>query len=90
MQTLKILDPRFKTQHLDDELSAVKQCVMREGIEVMGSGTTVDNYNSEDIMVSGSELYENSESVPPSKRHKLRKATKEVSTSSEPQTIEEK
>ena len=44
------LDPRFKAQHLGDELSLIKQRVVREGVEMIRSGDI--NEDCEDIEVS--------------------------------------
>ena len=45
------LDPRFKTQSVGDELPLIKQCVIREGVEIVGSGGIDED--SEDVLVSG-------------------------------------
>ena len=72
----------------------MKQCVVREGVEMMGSGGI--NEESEDIQVSETDSTSKS-SVPQSKRRKLsswlKEATQVVSTTSKsvtPQTAEQK
>ena len=81
------LDPRFKAKHLGDELPLIKQCVIREGVEIVGSGG--NDEDSEDVLISTGEG-----DAPKSKRHKLRswlkEATQVVSTSVTPQTTEQK
>ena len=44
------LNPRFKVQHLGDELPLIKQSVVREGVEMMGSGGISED--NKDIQVS--------------------------------------
>ena len=43
------LDPRFKAQHLSDELPLIKQRVIRAGVEIVGSGGIDED--SEDVLV---------------------------------------
>ena len=33
----RFLDPRFKAQHLGEEVPMIKHCVTREGVELLGS-----------------------------------------------------
>ena len=78
------LDPRFKAQHLGDELTQIKQRVIREGVEIVGSGG--NDEDSEDVLISTD--------APKTKRCKLsswlKEATQVVSTSVTPQTTEQK
>ena len=81
------LDPRFKAQHLGDELPLIKQRIIREGVEMVGSGG--NDEDSENVLISASEG-----DAPKSKRRKLsswlKEATQVVSTSVTPQTTEQK
>ena len=87
----RFLDPRFKAQHLGDELPLIKQHVVREGVEMMGSGGISED--SKDIQVSETESTSEG-SAPQSKIRRLsswlKEATQVVSTSVTPQTAEQK
>ena len=87
------LDPRFKAQHLGDELPLIKEQVIREGVEIMQSGGI--NEDCENVQVSENDnTSESGVHVPQSKRRKLSSWLKEeiqvVSTSVTPQTAEQK
>ena len=90
-------DPRFKAHHLNnEELPLIKQRVVTEGVEIMGSGGI--NEDGEDIQPSETDSSEGG--APQTKRRKLsswlREATQVVSTASTsvssvtPQTAEQK
>ena len=85
------LDPRFKAQHLGDELSLIKQHVVREGVEMITSGDI--NEDCEDIQVSENDSTSEGD-APHSKRRKLsswlKEATQVVSTSVTLQTAQQK
>ena len=84
------LDPRFKTQHLSDELPLIKQRVIREGVEIVGSGGIDED--SEGVLVSAGVDRDSEGGAPKNKRRKLsswlKEATQVVSTSVTPQTTE--
>ena len=86
------LDPRFKVQHLSDELPLIKQHVIRAGVEIVGSGGIDED--SEDALVSAGVDRDSEGCAPQSKRCKLssrlKEATQVVSTSVTPQTTEQK
>ena len=77
------LDPRFKAQYLGDELPLIKQRVIREGVEIVGSGGIDED--SEDVLVSGGIDKDSEGGAPQSKRHKLSSWLKEA-----PQRTEQK
>ena len=82
------LNPRFKAQHLGDELLLIKHHVIWEGVELLGSqGLDEDVKTPETDSIS-------KEIAPQNKRHKLsswlKEATQVVSTLVTQQTAEQK
>ena len=82
----------FKAQHLGDELPLIKQFVIKEGVEIVGSGGIDED--SEDVLVSAGVDRDSEGGAPQSKRCKLsswlKEVTQVVSTSVTLHTAEQK